>query len=50
MMGYWGQPEKMAEVRRGDWYITGDIASLDEDGFLHITDRLARCSTIDEVG
>jgi acyl-[acyl-carrier-protein]-phospholipid O-acyltransferase/long-chain-fatty-acid--[acyl-carrier-protein] ligase len=46
MQGYLGRPDKTAEVLRDGWYVTGDIAALDEDGFLQITDRLSRFSKI----
>ena len=46
MAGYLGQPEKTAEVLRDGWYVTGDIATMDEDGFIFITDRLSRFSKL----
>jgi acyl-coenzyme A synthetase/AMP-(fatty) acid ligase len=34
MLGYWQRPEETAEVLRGEWFVTGDLAEIDEDGYL----------------
>lgn len=46
MLGYLDEPERTRQVVRDGWYVTGDIAKLDEDGFITITDRLSRFSKI----
>jgi len=46
MRGYLGRDDLTAQVMRDGWYVTGDIALVDEDGFLQITDRLSRFSKI----
>jgi acyl-[acyl-carrier-protein]-phospholipid O-acyltransferase/long-chain-fatty-acid--[acyl-carrier-protein] ligase len=46
MVGYLDRPEATAEAIRDGWYVTGDLARLDEDGFITITDRLSRFSKI----
>lgn len=46
MKGYLDQPEKTAEVVRNGWYVTGDIARIDSDGFIEITGRESRFSKI----
>ncbi|MEO0661513.1 MAG: long-chain fatty acid--CoA ligase, partial [Planctomycetota bacterium] len=39
MQGYWNRPEESAEVLAGGWMHTGDLASMDEDGFFRICGR-----------
>ena len=46
MSGYLGRPELSAEVLHDGWYRTGDIARIDQDGYVWITDRLSRFSKI----
>ena len=46
--GYYGDPETTKTLFRDDaegvrWLITGDIAAIDEDGFLHINGRISAC-------
>ena len=38
--GYWQQPEATTKSFIGDWFRTGDVAYLDEDGFMYIVDRI----------
>jgi acyl-[acyl-carrier-protein]-phospholipid O-acyltransferase/long-chain-fatty-acid--[acyl-carrier-protein] ligase len=46
MKGYLKQPERTDEKLNDGWYETGDMASIDADGFITITGRLARFSKI----
>lgn len=39
MKGYWNQPEATAEVMRGGWFHTGDMATWNQDGYILIVDR-----------
>ena len=39
MQGYWRDPDASAAALRGGWLFTGDMGSLDEDGFLTLKDR-----------
>lgn len=39
MLGYYGKPESTALTLRKGWLYTGDMATMDEDGFIFIVDR-----------
>jgi long-chain acyl-CoA synthetase len=39
MKGYWQRPEATAEAMRGGWFHSGDLATIDEDGYFFIVDR-----------
>lgn len=39
MAGYWGRPDATEQVMGGGWFHTGDIATVDADGYLFIVDR-----------
>ncbi|PZS12561.1 MAG: AMP-binding protein [Pseudonocardiales bacterium] len=40
MLGYWDEPEKTADVLRTGWMHTGDLATMDEEGYLTIVGRI----------
>ncbi|MEM1374719.1 MAG: AMP-binding protein [Pseudomonadota bacterium] len=39
MKGYWKKPEETSKVMVGEWFLTGDIGVMDEDGYFRIVDR-----------
>ncbi|ACR68803.1 long-chain-fatty-acid--CoA ligase FadD [Edwardsiella ictaluri] len=39
MRGYWQRPEATEEIMRDGWLATGDVCTMDEQGFLRIVDR-----------
>jgi long-chain acyl-CoA synthetase len=39
MKGYWNKPEATQDAIRDGWFHTGDIATIDEDGYFYIVDR-----------
>jgi len=40
MEGYWKQPDATAQVIRDGWFHTGDLATMDDEGYILIVDRL----------
>jgi acyl-CoA synthetase (AMP-forming)/AMP-acid ligase II len=40
MLGYWDRPQESAEALRGGWMHTGDAGFMDDDGYVHLVDRV----------
>jgi fatty-acyl-CoA synthase len=40
MLGYWEQPDKTAEAVKHGWMHTGDLATMDDDGYLNVVGRI----------
>lgn len=40
MLGYWNLPDVTLDAMRGGWFHTGDVARIDEDGYVYIVDRI----------
>jgi len=46
MLGYLNDPERTAHALHSGYYVTGDLAFIDDHGFIHVVDRLSRFSKI----
>jgi acyl-CoA synthetase (AMP-forming)/AMP-acid ligase II len=40
MLGYWNRPDATAEVMDGEWFRSGDVAVVDDEGYVTIVDRM----------
>jgi acyl-CoA synthetase (AMP-forming)/AMP-acid ligase II len=38
-MGYWNRPEATDRVLSGGWYYTGDLGSIDSEGYIYVSER-----------
>jgi acyl-CoA synthetase (AMP-forming)/AMP-acid ligase II len=46
MLGYWGRPEKTAEVLRDGWLYTGDVGRMDAEGYVYVRGRSSERLTV----
>lgn len=46
MKGYYAEPERTADSIQNGWYRTGDLVSLDEEGYIYMAGRLSRFAKI----
>ena len=52
MLGYWQRPDATDEIIKDGWLHTGDIAVMDDEGFLRIVDRkkdMIRCQGLTSI-
>ena len=49
MAGYWGRPDKTEEATRGGWLRTGDLGTLDAEGYVTLRGRRAELVTVADV-
>lgn len=47
--GYYGDPVSTAEVLRNGWLYTGDMASVDEEGYVYLVDRTRDALTVEDI-
>ncbi len=50
MAGYWERPVQTAEVLKDGWFHTGDVARMDEDGYIYILGRKKEMITVSGLG
>lgn len=40
LVGYWGRPDETEAAFKGDWFHSGDLGFMDEEGYIFVVDRV----------